>query len=193
MTADDIARLAYLGLLGLAVVGWVVSEGRRNIGRFFRQLLVWCFIFLGAVGGFGLWQDIQRQSAPRQLVLDGGGRVEVPRAFDGHYYVTARVNGQPVDFVVDTGATDVVLTRQDASKLGLDPRSLRFDGRAGTANGTVRTARLRLDELSLGGVADRNVSAVVNAGEMETSLLGMAFLNRFSRIEITGGKLVLQR
>ena len=176
MTGDEIARLFYLGLLGFAVAGWAMAESRRGMGVFLK-----------------LWEDIRNDVAPRQLVLEGGARIEAPRAVDGHYYLTVEVNGREVDFVVDTGATDIVLTREDAERLGIDTGSLSYRGLAGTANGMVRTARVSLDRVRLGGVTDRNVGAVVNEGEMDKSLLGMRYLQRFDRLEISDGTLVLER
>lgn len=192
MTGDEIARLSYLALLGTAVIGWAIAENRGGIGPFLRRLLVWGFIFLGVIGGYGLWDDIRSDVAPRQLAL-GEGRIEVPRAFDGHYYLTLDVEGRPVDFVVDTGASDIVLTQGDAERLGIDTRDLAYTGIANTANGTVRTARVALGTVTLGDVTDRNVPAVVNEGEMDTSLLGMRYLQRWGRIEIAEGRLVLER
>lgn len=193
MTGDEIARLFYLGLLGFALLGWFVASNRDGIGTNLRNVLAWCFIFLGAVGGYGLWEDIKNDVAPRQLVMDNGGRIEVPRSIDGHYYLTLDVNGVETQFVVDTGATDLVLTQEDARRVGLDPGRLAYTGSAGTANGVVRTARVSLDDVAIGPVRDRNVVAVVNQGEMETSLLGMRYLNRFDRLEIADGRLVLER
>ena len=192
MTGDEIARVFYLALIGFAVAGWAFSESRGGFGPFLKRMLIWCFIFLGAIGGYGLWEDIRNDVAPRQSVL-GGGVIEVPRAFDGHYYLTLEVEGRPVEFVVDTGATDIVLSRDDAERLGIDTARLRYTGFANTANGTVRTARVALETLSLGGITDRNVPAVVNEGEMDGSLLGMRYLQRFSRLEISNGKLLLER
>ena len=193
MTADEIARLAYVLLIGTAVTGWLLAEARRGLGPTLKRALIWCFIFLGVLGGVGLWDDIRNDVAPRQLVLDGGTRIEVPRAFDGHYYLSARVNGTVIDFVVDTGATNIVLTREDARRAGIAPDTLTFTGQARTANGIVRTAPVRLDEVRMGDLVDQRVPAVVNDGEMEQSLLGMSYLNRFSRIEIAGDRLVLER
>ena len=193
MDALDTGHLVYLVILGIAVVGWFVAENRQSLGRTLRTGLAWAFIFLGVIAGYGLWGDIRDDVAPRQTVFTDQARVEVPRAFDGHYYLTLALNGVPVDFVVDTGATDMVLSRADAARIGLDPDRLAFTGIAGTANGEVRTARVRLDEVSLGAITDRNVPASVNAGEMDTSLLGMSYLQRFSRIEIANGRLLLER
>lgn len=192
MDSFDIGRLAYLVLLLVAVGGYFVAHGRRNLNKMAQQAAIWGLIFLGAVAGYGLWNDISRDLAPRQAVL-GSGQLEVPRMFDGHFYVTARVNGENVDFVVDTGATDVVLTQADARKVGIDLDGLAFTGTATTANGMVRTARASVDTLALGNFSDRNVPVYVNEGQMEQSLLGMSYLRRFEKIEIAGDTLILTR
>jgi aspartyl protease family protein len=193
MDSLSTGHLIYLVILGVALVGWFLAENRAALGQTLRTALAWSFIFLGVVAAYGLWEDIRNDVSPRQTVFQDGARIEVPRAFDGHYYLTLTVNGTPVDFIVDTGATDIVLTRADAARIGLDPDRLAYTGIAGTANGQVRTARVRLPDVALGPVTDRNVAASVNAGEMSTSLLGMSYLNRFSRLEIAGGRLVLER
>ena len=79
------------------------------------------------------------------------------------------------------------------TRAGIDTSDLIYSGRANTANGTVRTALVNVDELALGPFQDRDVQALVNEGDMETSLLGMAYLQRFERLEISGGTLVLER
>ena len=76
---------------------------------------------------------------------------------------------------------------------GIDTDGLAYVGRANTANGTVRTAPVRLDRLSIGPIEDHDLRAVVNEGSMSESLLGMDYLQRYSSVEIGGGKLVLSR
>jgi aspartyl protease family protein len=188
----DVPRLVYLSILGSVLVLWFVVQGRQSLGRLLQQAAAWGLIFLGAIAVVGLWQDIRQTVRPAQSVISAG-RIELPRAPDGHYYVTAEVNGTPTRFVVDTGASQIVLSRRDAARAGLDTQSLIFTGRARTANGTVRTAPVRLDRLSIGPIEDRNLRAVVNEGEMDGSLLGMDYLRRFSSVEITGERLVLTR
>ena len=117
----------------------------------------------------------------------------MPRGRDGHYSLTLQINGVDVDFLVDTGASQVVLTQQDAARVGLNPDKLAFIGTAFTANGEVRTAPVRLDTVDLGGIRDTRVRASVNGGEMSGSLLGMSYLNRFDSIEIRGDRLILTR
>ncbi len=192
MDGSDIARFAYLALLGAVVAGYFLAQNRKNLGKVAQQAMIWVLIFVGVIAGYGLWSDIQRDLAPRQSVLSTG-QVEVPRMFDGHFYLTARLNGEPVEFVVDTGATDVVLTKADALRIGIDLDALTYTGSAMTANGMVRTARARIDRISVGEIEDRNLEVWINEGEMDRSLLGMAYLRRFSRIEIADDTLILTR
>lgn len=192
MDGYDFGRLTYLVLLGVAVTIWFIAEHRQSLGKSLRMAIAWGMIFLGVIAAVGLWGDIRDDVAPRQSVA-AEGVIEVPRSFDGHYHLTLRMNGTPVDFIVDTGATDVVLSRQDATRIGIDPESLAFTGRALTANGTVSTARTRVEEVALGPIVDRNLPVSVNGGEMDGSLLGMSYLQRFERLEISDGVLVLER
>lgn len=192
MESFDTPRLIYLILLLAAVGGWFFAEGRANWGKTARQAAVWGLIFMGAIAVIGLWDDIRSDVAPRQAVSQDG-TITVPQSFDGHYYLTLDLNGEPVEFVVDTGATDIVLTQEDAARAGIDVSSLAFTGTASTANGTVRTAFARITDMRLGPISDRNVPVAVNGGEMDGSLLGMAYLQRFERLEISNGELILER
>lgn len=191
MNADQIASLLYLSLLGAAVVGWMLVEGRQQMGRMLRMAAIWVFIFMGAIAAVGLWGDIRSAITPVQKEIEG--RIEVPRAADDHFYLMVDINGVDVRFVVDTGATDMVLTLQDAEKVGLNPDDLAFLGQARTANGVVQTAPVRLDTVRLGPFLDHDVRASVNGGQMDGSLLGMGYLNRFATLTIAGDKLVLER
>ena len=188
----ELPRLIYLVLLGTAIAGWFIAENRQNLGKTARMGVAWGLIFLGIIAGYGLWEDVRSDVFPRQAVLEDGRAVEVPRGNDGHFHLTLRLNGEPVDFLVDTGATDIVLSLQDAERIGLDPDNLAFLGSARTANGTVKTAFATVDEIAIGPVAFDRVRVAVNGGEMRGSLLGMSFLSRFDRLEITDNRLRLE-
>ncbi|MDH5797911.1 MAG: TIGR02281 family clan AA aspartic protease [Paracoccaceae bacterium] len=192
MSGDQYARLAYLLLLLLAVGGYFLAESRKNMGQTAKQAAVWGLIFVGFIAGFGLWNDIRDDVAPRQSLISAGV-VEVPRSDDGHYYLTVHLNEVPVQFVVDTGATDVVLTLKDAERVGLDPTQLRFTELAMTANGEVRTATARIGSVQIGDIRDNDLRVSVTEGELDISLLGMSYLQHFEHIEIQRGKLVLTR
>jgi len=190
MDSDDFARLIYLGILLAAVAGWVLVEYRGRLGAAARTAMAWGLIFVGVMAGYGLWTDL-RSDVRRQAVMVGD-RIEVPRAPDGHYYLTLTVGGKPVEFMVDTGASNVVLSRRDAERLGIDPDTLMYLGQAQTANGTVRTARVKLSDVSLGPWHDPTLAAWVNGGEMDGSLLGMDYLGKF-HMELAADRLVLRR
>ena len=191
MDGDTLGRMAYLVLLLVAVGGWVMVEYRKRLGLALRTAMAWGLIFLGVMAGYGLWNDIRQDVLPRQMVTEGG-TVELPRALDGHYYAQVDINGTGVLFLADTGASNMVLSRRDAERLGIDPETLVFAGQASTANGTVRTARVTLPEVALGPFRDNDFAAYVTDGEMDVSLLGMDYLRRF-RVEIDGGKMILSR
>jgi len=193
MTGDDTARLIYLGLLALVVGGSVFLAARRNSAHMASQAAIWVLIFLGVIAARGLWNDISHEVIPRQAAFEQGSRVEVPVSRDGHYYLTLELNETPVRFVVDTGASDMVLSRTDATRIGINPETLAYVGTAMTANGRVATAPVRIDSVVLGGVEDRNVRATVTDGGLEESLLGMGYLSRFSSLEIRRDMLVLTR
>ncbi len=189
----QIGRASYLILLGSVLVFWFFVQNRQNLGRTLQQAVAWGLIFLGVIAAIGLWGDIRQTVRPSLGTVTAEGRIEVPRAPDGHYYLTLGINGKPVEFLVDTGATDMVLTLKDAERAGLKTDDLAFHGRAMTANGPVRTAPVILDTISVGPISDHDVRAWVNGGDMAQSLLGMAYLQRWSNIQISGGALVLTR
>lgn len=189
----ETANLIYLCLLGAAVVMWFIAANRNSLGKTLQQAMMWGLIFIGVIAAVGLWDDIRQTVRPSQTVFADRGVIELPRAPDGHYYLSADVNGATLRFVVDTGATDIVLSRADAKAVGLNPDTLGYYGQASTANGIVRTAPVTLDRVAVGDIVDRDVRAVVNEGDLFESLLGMRYLQRFTSIRIENGTLVLTR
>lgn len=188
----DPARLIYLGLLLVAIGGFLVVEFRRDSGRTSRGVIAWALIFLAVIAGAGLWEDVSRDIVPRQQVVSPS-RVEVPLGRDGHFHLVADLNGQPVRFVVDTGASSLALSARDAARAGIDLDRLVYAGQAQTANGMVRTATVRLDSVEIGEIRDENVPAVVIDGDPGVSLMGMDYLRRFARVGFEGNTLVLER
>ncbi|WP_437436512.1 retropepsin-like aspartic protease family protein [Ruegeria arenilitoris] len=193
LDGDSLARLAYLSLLGAALIAWFFTQNRQSIGKTMQQALAWVFIFIGVIAIVGLWEDIRTTVGPSAHLSVTESSIEVPRSVDGHYYLSMLVDGEPITFLVDTGASQIVLSSQDAKRVGIDPDQLNYIGRAFTANGEVRTAPVRLQSLTLGPISDKNVSAWVNEGELHQSLLGMDYLQRFSAVQFSDGRLILSR
>lgn len=128
---------------------------------------------------------------PSYAVQTGTNRMEIAESESGSYNVYGAVNGTQVHFMVDTGASDIVLTPSDARKIGLDLDKLTYDKPYGTANGVSYGASVLLDEVTVGGIHFTKVRASVNRTEIGDSLLGMAFLRRLKSFSFADHRLVL--
>lgn len=109
---QDIPQLVYLGAIFVAVLGYAIAAHRRNLGRLLRHSALWFFIIIGTVAGIGLWNDFRSASSGLAQMRDTGRDIILSRAMDGHYYLTLQVNDVPVLFMIDTGASQIVLSRQ---------------------------------------------------------------------------------
>ena len=193
MRTGDWEQLVYYGILLAALLGGVLLMRRGQMGKTMRQFGLWTLIFGGIVMAYGMWEDISRNSAGSFARVNERGNVVLEKHRDGHFHATVVINGAPIDTLVDTGATLTVLTPQDATRAGFDIDRLQFSGQASTANGIVATAPIRLDRVALGPFEERNVRAAVNGGNLDKSLLGMEFLSRFGRLEITRDQLLITK
>lgn len=189
---DTLARGLYLVLL-LAAVSWFFFAGRGRLARSMRDFLIWVLIFAMVVIAYGFRDVLREQLLPASMVQVSGDVIELRRASDGHFHATLEVNGTDVRFMVDTGASDIVLSRRDAERVGFEPDGLGYLRQARTANGVVATAPVRLGLVRFGDFTDTNVPASVNGGALDSSLLGMSYLDRFSGIEMTGDRMRLRR
>ena len=116
----------------------------------------------------------------------------IPAGAHGHFMVEAVVEGTPLAFVVDIGASDVILSPADAKRLGFRADELRFTRRYQTANGPVAAAPVTLRELRIGQFSAFDVEASVNGAPLPVSLLGMSFLRRLRGYEVDDGRLILR-
>ena len=120
--------------------------------------------------------------------------VEVPRDAMGHFRVEGRIDGRSLDFMIDTGASVIALTADDAAQLGIHPAESDYRVLLRTANGTVRAAPTTLDMVEVGDIALHNVAAVVMPdGALSENLLGMSFLSRLHHFDYSDGKMVLEQ
>ncbi len=194
---EALVRILGLGvLLFLFLPALFIGDFRRNV----RHLAVWAGLFLVAYAGYSLWQQGQVGTAALTTALFSGNAVsQVPGAAQfranrrGDFIIRASVNGVPVRFLVDTGASEVVLSQADARRVGLDPEFLNYVQRFQTANGIVFGAPVRLSEIVAGGVRVGNVRASVTSSDLGMSLLGMSFINRLSGFELSRGMLTLRQ
>lgn len=130
--------------------------------------------------------NVRPATSSRSLTLETGQ--------DGHYPVEARIEGRLVDFIVDTGASLVILRESDAARIGIRPMRSDYTATVSTANGKIKAARASLDRVEVGGITVENVQALVLPDEaLWKNLLGMSFLSRLKRYEVANGRMILEQ
>jgi aspartyl protease family protein len=137
----------------------------------------------------------QRNGATREVrpAASLGSIVEIEAERNGHFNAEADINGRPIEVMIDTGATMVALSYEDAERAGILLNDNDFTRTVSTANGVARVAPVQLDRVSVGNITVRDVpAAVAERGRLKTSLLGMSFLSRLSRFDMRSGRLVMQ-
>jgi aspartyl protease family protein len=195
------ARAAF----AVALVVWLALAGARRAGaagvlRVVSGAAVWAAIILGLTGAYAyrfeaseFAQRLMGELFPGEPQIGAGGEVIVNRRLGGEFVVPAAIEGTRVAMLFDTGATTVVLRAEDAAKIGLDARALKFDVDVVTANGAASAAEVVLDRVAVGPIVARNVAALVaRKGALGQSLLGMSFLERLQSFSVERGRLVLK-
>lgn len=199
LTQQQTAQLIPLLAIGIVIAGGIFSR-RHKVGELIGNLALWAGIFGIAIVGYTFRDDLSGVAArvfgelvPGVAMVDGErGTATFRVGRDGHFPVNATVNGADVVTIFDTGASAVVLTHADAAKAGIDMTGLRFDVPVSTANGTGRAAVVRLARIEVGGIVRTNVRAfVADRGALDTSLLGMSFLETLTRYSVSSNSLEL--
>jgi aspartyl protease family protein len=189
-----IGSLAMTALIGARLLSSGLSGGQlaRHLAAWvgLGALLLLAFSFKDAWGP--LAGRLRSAVIPGYPVAASSGEVMVSREEDGAFYVMGQVDGQPVRFLVDTGASDIVLSPADARRAGADPEALRFDHPVETANGQGFGAPFTVASLKIGPVTLTDVPVSVNQAAMTSSLLGRAFFNRLKSYRFEGDRLYLR-
>jgi aspartyl protease family protein len=175
------------GLLrrALPMTGGLV-RGVGNLGLIFALLLTMAQV---ARISPGLDLSLPQLGLPEQEVSGAETRVRMAR--DGHFWIPAEVNGTPVRFLVDTGATLTAISAQTADRAAIEPSQLRQTVLLKTANGTTAAQMASLSELRVGNAVARNLDAVIAPGLGETNVLGMNFLSRLRSWRVEDQTLIL--
>ena len=170
-----------------------------RLSRNLRNLLIWAAILIAIALGYSQFQtgtdnlvSVRGTFMPQHDSSEIPGEASFRANRDGAFVVRALVDGTPVIFLVDTGASQVILTIEDAERLGHSVDSLEFSERFQTANGAIRGAPLLLSELRIGDLEIEDVRASVIRSPMSTSLLGMSFLSRLEGYEVGEEGLILR-
>lgn len=129
--------------------------------------------------------------ASRKAAPPASRALTIRASAGGHFMIEADVDGADIRFMVDTGATEVVLTPEDAARIGFDLRDRNFTRQFNTAGGVIRAAPVTLRRLRIGQLVLRDVEAWVNEAPLFVSLLGMSFLKRLDGYEVQDNQLIL--
>lgn len=179
-------------LLAAALVAAAVLLVRRRTATGLRQAAAWFLIFIAIIGAYSfrfeaetMLTRITGELMPAAAIEDRAGNVTVRRDDNGHFYVPGRINGREVRMMVDTGASRLVLSADDAIEAGIDIGSLSYSHAVNTANGGTMTAPVMLQRVAVGSIERTRVPAwVARDGDLDESLLGLSFLDRLGGIEI---------
>jgi aspartyl protease family protein len=187
-----------LGVLAFVSAG-VVFARRMKFAEVVRNIAVWVAIAAVLVLGYSYRDALSSVGARVQSEFIPGNPVALePHTMvltqdsGGDFYVFGTVNGTRVRFLVDTGASDIVLAPADARRIGIDVAALQYVPGYETANGIGAGARVTLNTLSVGRFTVWNVPVDVNRTDMHASLLGMAFLKRMKSFEFRDRELILR-
>lgn len=200
LSQDQTGQIILLVMVLIVIAGG--AFGRRiRLGEMLANLVLWVGIFGIAIAGYTYRAPLQRvgermlaEFQPGAAVVDTKtGSVTFQRAFGGSFRVNAHVDGAPVHFIFDTGASAVVLTHNDARAAGLPVSRMTYSVPVRTANGTGKAAVVTLKTIKVGDIVRHNVRAfVATDGALETSLLGMSFLETLSGYTVNKDALILR-
>ena len=199
---DKFASAMFMGIWAVVIGAAIIPRG-GGLGAAARNAVVWLIIILVLMAGYVYRFDLQdigsRMTAgliPGSPVSsqssDGRDQILLIRSNNGHFEADSMVNGKPIRFLVDTGASSVILSHSDAIAAGIDVDGLSYSIPVSTANGMTRAARLTINSLDIGDLKrDRVPAMVAQEGNLDVSLLGMSYLETLWSFEIRGDRLIL--
>jgi aspartyl protease family protein len=197
---DAQIQLAYGLALVTLLIGSLLVMPRLRVKETAKAALTWAAVFLALLTVYRYQDGFKKLGSEMLYTVDasapestGDGIERLRASSGGHFLATAEVNGKRVRFLVDTGATTVALTREDARRAGLKVDDLDYVVQVQTANGMTTMAPVRLKSIRIGSIEVKNVQASVARDGLEGSLLGMSFLRRLSGVEFKPNELVLKQ
>ncbi|MBY5790333.1 TIGR02281 family clan AA aspartic protease [Rhizobium leguminosarum bv. viciae] len=195
LQSDDFGRVVYLLPIALMLSAGIWAS-RRSVGETMRQMMIWLVIILVLVTVYlyrqealGVGNRLLAGLVPGRAVVvttnEGGQEIILHKLLNGHFQADVAVNGQTIEMLVDTGASMVALSREDAERIGIDLSRLTYSMTIMTANGRGRAAPVTLDQVAIGPIIRNNVAAsVAEDGRLDQSLLGMSFLETLGSLQM---------
>jgi|CXWL01.1.fsa_nt_gi aspartyl protease family protein len=191
--SDDKMQLVYstllLSIVALSIRSLPLNQTLKYVGAL---VLVFLVIIIGySYKDSILNTRIAAELLPNRARVSDDGKIAIRASNGGHFYIEAKVNGVAVNFMIDTGASDVVLSKQDAQRIGINTETLSYNRTYYTANGATGGAGIKLKRLQIGDFILDDFPASVNQGEMGNSLLGMTAIKQLGGFKIDGDEMVI--
>lgn len=170
-----------------------------SLTKTLKQAATWILIGFGLILAYSFKDDAKMmisrvggELVPGMGIERSDGSVSFRRADNGHFMVRATIDNVTLPMLVDSGASSIVLSYEDAKSIGIDADNLRFSTPVSTANGRAFAAQVRLNSLAVGGIELRRVPAMVSQqGALNSSLLGLTFLDKLDSWSVTGDRLTM--
>jgi len=198
MDGNNIAHMAYLLIIVLFVGSFVVRSYSGKSKTALKHFFIWCALFSVIFVVFSyrdkfssVKENVMGELFPSKTQKGDGGEIIIHKSIGGHFYIDIEINDVVIKFMVDTGASRVVLSKRDAFLVGINDSELNFKNMVYTANGTIMTAPVLLENIYIEGYQFKNVSGMVNGGDMKNSLLGMSFLKKLQSFTIENNRLIM--
>lgn len=197
MSEDRTAEVIYLVAI-LVFVASALTIRKVPIGQGLRMFAGWVIIFLAAFVAFamkddivGFAQQVMDERRAESTGLQVGEELQIKQSLDGHFWVDAEVNGKPVRFLVDSGATTTSINGKTARRVGVEMRG-GLPAVVQTANGIVSVDRGRAGRVQVGLIVREDLAVHVSDGFGETNVLGMNFLSSLSGWGVEKNRLILK-
>ena len=198
LSSSDQQSFLYSVLLLVFLVSGIIFRREIALSQALKYLALWTLIAFIGIGLYAYryeFSDFKERMveaiSPTTVRVNEKGELVINLSSDGHFYIDVKINNVPMRFMIDTGASDIVIDKIQAQKIGINLQDLIFNKRYETANGASYGAGVILEEVQVGNAKFTNIRASVNSAELGMPLLGMSFLRQFKKYEFYQDRLVL--
>lgn len=198
MENNEWVNILYLMLLLAFIASSIFTRGNMPFLKAVKYFSIWAAIAMFIIILYSFRFDFLEVKTrlvgelnPSHIQVNSLDKIIINMSYGNHFYANVKVNNQNIRFMIDTGATDMVLSLRDAKKAGINIAKLIFNKPYQTANGISYGASVVLKDVKFGNLNLKNVRASVNSADMGVSLLGMSFLRNFKKYEFYQNKLIL--
>lgn len=195
---SEFTQLIYLSILLVSLLASITFNNHLKISTLLKQALIWLLIALLLIVVYSyrhnlhqITQRISSELLPSKARKVGDRKIAIKASDNGHFYVDLKINKVPIRFMIDTGASDVSMSAQDAKRANINTKNLSYFKQYQTANGIITGAISNAKEIEITGIIFNNVAVSISQSDIKTPLLGISFLKKFKKYEFYQDQLIL--